>query len=110
MSFMDTHQNLKFISPTKLIDGWDVSRSFLWRLEQAGLITPCYLYSRKLYAVKEVERIEKMITAGELQSALRGAAGKSNSRLRQKKAPKTQTVNPEAENSSPEDIQARREK
>lgn len=70
---------LQFISPKTLLDGWDVSRSFLWRLEKAGLIKPSYLYSRKLYALEEVERLEKMIASGELKAALRGAARRQKS-------------------------------
>lgn len=71
---MNAHESLKFISPNCLIKNWDVSRSFLWRLEQAGLIRPAYLYSKKLYALKDVERIETMIANGELRAELRGAA------------------------------------
>ncbi len=65
---------LQFFSPERLISGWDVSRSFLWRLEQAGLLQPFYLYSRKLYRVEEIRRLEAMIARGELRAALRGAA------------------------------------
>ena len=71
---MKPHETLKYISPIRLIETWDVSRSFLWRLEKAGLITPSYLFSRKLYSVEAVERLEKMIASGELRSELRGAA------------------------------------
>jgi len=74
---MSENQILKFISPVKLLDAWQVSRSFLWRMEKAGLIKPVYLYSRKLYAVEDVERIERMIANGELRAQLRGAARKT---------------------------------
>ena len=68
---------LKFISPGKLEEAWDVSRSFLWRLEKKpGLIAPFYLYSRKLYRAADVERLEGLIERGELRAALRGAAKK----------------------------------
>jgi len=66
--------DLQFLAPERLIQGWDVSRSFLWRLEKAGLLQPFYLYSRKLYRVDEVRRLEGMIERGELRAALRGAA------------------------------------
>jgi len=46
-------------------------------MEKAGLIKPVYLYSRKLYPVVDVERVEKMIANGELRAALRGAARKT---------------------------------
>jgi len=69
----------KFISPTKLQEAWRVSRTFLWRMEKAGLIEPFYIFSRKLYRKNEVERVEGMIERGELRAALRGAAG-SNKR------------------------------
>ena len=68
--------DLKFISPSKVEEAWNVSRSFLWRLEKAGLIEPFYLYSRKLYRAEDVNRLEGMIERGELQAALRGAARK----------------------------------
>jgi len=71
---MSTTNDLKFISPSKVEEGWDVSRSFLWRLEKARLIEPFYLYSRKLYRVEDVKRLEGMIERGELRAALRGAA------------------------------------
>jgi hypothetical protein len=69
-----TTTQLKFIAPERLIEGWDVSRSFLWRLEKAKLIAPFYLYSRKLYRLEDVQRLEGMIERGELRAALRGAA------------------------------------
>ena len=72
-SQMPTH-TFKFIAPAKVLAAWDVSRSFLWRMEKSGLINPVYLYSRKLYPVEDVERVEKMIANGELRAALRGAA------------------------------------
>ena len=75
---MQTTVDLKFISPSKVEEAWDVSRSFLWRLEKAGLIEPFYLYSRKLYRLEDVHRLEGMIERGELQAALRGAARKQN--------------------------------
>jgi hypothetical protein len=71
---MQTNSDLKFIAPGKVEQAWDVSRSFLWRLEKAGLIQPFYLYSRKLYRAGDVERLEGMIERGELRAALRGAA------------------------------------
>lgn len=71
---MNSANELKFISPSKVEEAWDVSRSFLWRLEKAGLIKPHYLYSRKLYRTEDVQHLEEMIERGELQSALRGAA------------------------------------
>lgn len=71
---MQTTKELKFISPSKVEEAWDVSRSFLWRLEKSGLIKPFYLYSRKLYRVEDVQRLECMIERNELRAALRGAA------------------------------------
>ncbi len=67
----------KFVAPAQVLAAWDVSRSFLWRMEKAGLIKPVYLFSRKLYSVEDVERVEKMISSGELRSELRGAARKN---------------------------------
>ena len=67
----------KHIAQGKVEAAWDVSRSFLWRLEKAGLLTPQYLYSRKLYLIEDVRRVEGMIARGELRAALRGAARKS---------------------------------
>jgi hypothetical protein len=69
--------SFKYVAPNRVLAAWDVSRSFLWRMEQAGLLKPVYLYSRKLYPVEDVERVEKMIANGELRTALRGAARKS---------------------------------
>ena len=71
---MTADSALKFIAPIKVEEAWDVSRSFLWRLEKAGLIKPFYLYSRKLYRAEDVGRLEAMIERGELRAALRGAA------------------------------------
>lgn len=72
--------DLKFIAPEKLTDAWDVSQTFLWRLEKAGLIQPFYIHSRKLYRIEDVRRIEGMIERGELRAALRGAARAVNGR------------------------------
>lgn len=73
---MNPH-NFKFVAPNRVLATWDVSRSFLWRIEKAGLLKAVYLYSRKLYPVEDVERVERMIANGELRAALRGAACKS---------------------------------
>lgn len=71
---MQIKPELNFVAPDKLADAWNVSRNFLWRLEKVGLIAPFYLYSRKLYRVEDVRRLEGMIERGELIAALRGAA------------------------------------
>lgn len=73
---MSRSYTTKFISPGCIAAAWDVSRSFLWRLEKKGLLTPFYLNSRKLYRVQDVERCEDMIERGELRAAQRGAAAK----------------------------------
>lgn len=72
-----TEYTPQFLAPDRLIASWDVSRSFLWRLEKASLLTPYYLFSRKLYSTEEVRCLEKMIERGELRAALRGAARKA---------------------------------
>lgn len=76
-----TPHTFKFVAPAQVLAAWDVSRSFLWRMEKSGLIKPVYLYSRKLYAVADVERIEKMIANGELRAELRGAARQKEQRV-----------------------------
>lgn len=77
---MKPHETLKHIAPNRLMETWDISRTFLWRLEQANLLKPEYLFSRKLYPMAAVEHLEKMIASGELRSALRGAAKRRGAR------------------------------
>lgn len=31
-------EDVKFIAPNRLVESWNISRSFLWRLEKAGLM------------------------------------------------------------------------
>ena len=71
---MTLQTDLQFMAPDRLIEGFEISRTFLWRLEKAGLIRPYYLFSRKLYRLEDVRRLEGMIERGELRAELRGAA------------------------------------
>ena len=71
---MKPNPELHFLAPEHLQQHWNLSRTSLWRMEKAGLLTPFFLFTRKLYRVEEVSRLEGMIERGELRSALRGAA------------------------------------
>jgi hypothetical protein len=63
------------ISSDKTARRLDVSSTTLWRLQRAGILIGCRIFSKKYFTLDSIEEFERRALAGDFARPPRGAAG-----------------------------------